>query len=78
MAIPPKETVVPGVEVPTAREFVWRVPMEDDAELKYCIVDDAKEMSPFVYVWSWFQVLALVVAAKYPVAAVRARVLVKY
>jgi hypothetical protein len=40
--MPPKETVVPGVLVPTASEFAWRVPILEEAEFKYCIVEEPR------------------------------------
>ena len=54
------------------------VPSVDDAEFRFCNVDDAREMRPFAKVFSWFQVLTVVVETKSPATARRARVSVKY
>src|SRR3989338_9718104 len=48
------------------------VPSVVDAEERFCNVDEAREMSPPVYVWRLFHVFVVVVAGKRPATARRA------
>ena len=54
------------------------VPSVDDAEFRFCNVDEAREMRPPVYVWRLFHVFVVVVAGKRPATARRASGLEKY